>query len=129
MTSQTEENRSRPGHIIIGAQSNDHTAHLAGVSSQRFFTDAEVFARVQMLVSEYYDLDVPINFWDVYNVEAEALGQEIDTPPEHIHAAVAACHTYGRLPLPENLDEIPFEMPQRESFSEFVHSRGTSIFL
>jgi hypothetical protein len=33
-----------------------------------------------VLVSEYYDLDMPFNFWDVYNVEAEALGQEVDYP-------------------------------------------------
>jgi hypothetical protein len=61
-------------HIVIGAQSNDHSAHLAGISSKRFFTDAHTFARVQLLVSEYYRVDVPINFWDVYNVEAESLG-------------------------------------------------------
>ena len=57
--------------IVIGAQSNDHSAHLAGVSLKRFFTDAYTFARVQLLVSEYYRVDAPINFWDVYNVEAE----------------------------------------------------------
>ena len=33
-----------------------------------------------------------------------------DTPPEHIHAAVAACHTYGRHPIPDNLEDIHFEM-------------------
>ena len=60
--------------IVIGAQSNDHSAQLAGISSKRFFTDADTFARVQLLVSEYYRVDAPINFWDVYNVEAEALG-------------------------------------------------------
>jgi uroporphyrinogen-III decarboxylase len=59
------------GHILIGAQSNDHSAQLAGVSAKRFFTDAETFARVQLLVSQYYRVDAPINFWDVYNVEAE----------------------------------------------------------
>lgn len=64
MTSQTEAN-----HIPIGAQSNDHSAHLAGVSPRHFFTDAEVFTRGQLLISEYYDLDAPINFWDAYNVE------------------------------------------------------------
>jgi uroporphyrinogen-III decarboxylase len=68
-------------HILIGAQSNDHSAQLAGVSSRRFFTDADTFARVQLLVSEYYRLDAPINFWDVYNVEAEALGQALVYPP------------------------------------------------
>jgi len=68
-------------HIVIGAQSNDHSAHLSGISSKRFFTDAHTFARVQLLVSEYYRLDVPINFWDVYNVEAESLGQKVVYPP------------------------------------------------
>ena len=63
--------------IIIGAQSNDHSAHLAGVSTKRFFTDADTFAHVQLLVTEYYRLDVLSNFWDVYNVEAEALGQKV----------------------------------------------------
>ena len=63
--------------VVIGAQSNDHTAHLAGVSTKRFFTDAHTFARTQLLVTEYYQLDSLSNFWDVYNIEAEALGQKI----------------------------------------------------
>jgi len=43
-----------------------------------------------------------------------------DTPPQHIHAAVAAAHTYGRLPLAPNLDELEFKVPERESFQEYV---------
>ena len=50
-----------------------------------------------------------------------------DTPPEHIHAAVAACHTYGRHPFPDNLEDIHFEMPKRESFAEFLRNKGESI--
>jgi hypothetical protein len=46
-----------------------------------------------------------------------------ETPPEHIHAAVAACHAYGAHPIPENLEDIRFEIPQRESFSEFMRKR------
>jgi uroporphyrinogen-III decarboxylase len=71
-------------HIAVGAQSNDHSAHLAGVSSKQFFTDALTFARVQLLVTEYYRLDVVSNFWDVYNIEAEALGQRIVYPRQGI---------------------------------------------
>ena len=71
-------------HIIIGAQSNDHSARLADVSSKRFFTDALTFARVQLLATEYYGFDTPINFWDVYNIEAEALGQTVVYPPDGI---------------------------------------------
>jgi uroporphyrinogen-III decarboxylase len=46
-----------------------------------------------------------------------------ETPPEHVHAAVAACHTYGRLPIPENLDDVSFEIPRRESFAEFMREK------
>jgi hypothetical protein len=43
-----------------------------------------------------------------------------DTPPRHIHAAVAAVHTFGRLPLAENLDRIEFSVPERESFQDYI---------
>ncbi len=68
-------------HVVIGAQSNDHSAHLAGVPIKRFFTDARLFTRVQLLVTEYYGFDAALNFWDVYNVEAEAMGQKVVYPP------------------------------------------------
>ena len=80
LSKEIERNKTpstRTSHVIIGAQSNCHSAHLAGVSSKRFFTDAHTFARVQLLVTEYYRLDVLSNFWDVYNIEAEALGQKV----------------------------------------------------
>jgi len=46
-----------------------------------------------------------------------------DTPSEHVHAAVAACHAYGRLPIPENLDDVQVKVPKRESFSDFVKEK------
>ena len=46
-----------------------------------------------------------------------------ETPPEHVHAAVAACHTYGRLPISENLDDVSFKIPRRESFAEFMREK------
>jgi hypothetical protein len=70
--------------IIMGAQSNDHSACLAGVSSKRFFTDALTFARVQLLITGYYGFDTPVNFWDVYNIEAEALGHPVVYLPHSI---------------------------------------------
>ena len=64
-------------HVIIGAQSNDHSAYLAGIPPERFLTDALLFTRVQLLVTEYYRFDATLNFWDVYNIEAEAMGQKV----------------------------------------------------
>ena len=81
MSTQIKKRCPQSSRIAIGAQSNDHSAYLAGVPNNIFFTNAEIFSRVQLLVTEYYNLDVPINFWDVYNVEAEALGQLIEYPP------------------------------------------------
>jgi len=92
-----------PDHIVIGAQSNDHSAHLAGISSKRFFTDAAAFARVQLLVSEYYRVDAPINFWDVYNVEAEALGQTVVYHPGGIPDAD---RTRPLIESPTDLDRL-----------------------
>ncbi len=42
------------------------------------------------------------------------------TPPEHIHAAVAAIRTYGRYPIAENLDDVKFEMPEFEPFGTWL---------
>jgi len=42
-----------------------------------------------------------------------------DTPSDHIHAAVAATHTYGKLPIADNLDDIEFVIPKKESFADW----------
>ena len=45
------------------------------------------------------------------------------TPPEHIHAAIAALKTYGRYPIAEDLDQVEFEMPRFEPFQEWLSKR------
>lgn len=52
-----------------------------------------------------------------------------DTPSEHVHAAVAAARAYGRLPIAENLDEVDFHLPKRESFQDYlkVMSNGAGL--
>ncbi len=42
-----------------------------------------------------------------------------DAPSDHVHAAVAAINTYGRLPIADNLDDIKFTIPKKESFQEW----------
>lgn len=99
----TTSNATSPKHINIAAQSNDHSALLAGVSMEQFFTDAATFIKTQFLVSEYYRLDTPSNFWDVYNVEAEALGQKIVYPPGGIPDAD---RTTPLISSPSDLDRL-----------------------
>jgi hypothetical protein len=47
-----------------------------------------------------------------------------ETPPEHIHASVAACHTYGRFPIAQNLNDIDFRVPERERFADFLDRKN-----
>ena len=106
MANENEKFMSHPTaarHVFIGAQSNDHSARLARVSSKRFFTDAHTFTRAQLLVSEFYTVDSPINFWDVYNIEAEALGQRIVYHPGGIPDAD---RTRPLIKAPADLDRI-----------------------
>jgi uroporphyrinogen-III decarboxylase len=50
-----------------------------------------------------------------------------DTPSDHIHAAVAAAHTYGKLPIADNLDDIEFNLPKRESFKEWQKKNNLTL--
>lgn len=80
MTTETKSGAhqlTEEGHVSIGAQINDHAAFMAGVSPEFFFTDPDIFTKTQILVTQYYNLDTLSNFWDVYNVEAEAMGQKV----------------------------------------------------
>ena len=116
METHRDESGKKP-HIAIGAQSNDHSACLAGVSSRRFFTDASTFARVQILVSEYYRLDTLSNFWDVYNIEAEALGQKVVYHPGGIPDAD---RTRPLIQTPSDLDRIRPPDPYRSGRMPWV---------
>ena len=104
-------------HVVIGAQSNDHSANLVEISPKRFFTDAITFARVQLLVTEYYGVDAPINFWDVYNIEAEALGQKVAYDPEGIPDAD---RTRPLISKPSDLDRITPPDPYKSARMPWV---------
>ncbi|MFX1566955.1 MAG: uroporphyrinogen decarboxylase family protein [Promethearchaeota archaeon] len=57
-----------------------------------------------------------------HNLSIFLMNVPYDTPSAHIHAAVAATHTYGKLPIANNLDDINFVLPKRESFDEWVNT-------
>ena len=104
--------------VVIAAQCNDHSARLAGVSSQRFFTDARIFAQTQLLVTQYYGLDAPNNLWDVYNIEAEAMGQKIVYHPDGIPDVD---RNDPLIKSPADLDRIRVPDPYRSGRMPWVH--------
>ena len=123
-------------HLLIGAQSNDHTAHLSGVPTQRFFTDAAAFVGAQLRITEYYRFDTISNFWDVYNIEAEALGQKIVYHPGGIPDAD---RTRPLIKAPADLDHLrpsdphtsgrmPWVMQVNRNFLEMVGKLDRAYF-
>lgn len=62
---------------IVEAQSHNHTIKLLGIDSKRFAIEPEIFIKAQLLASAYYGFDRPCIDYDFYNIESEALGQEM----------------------------------------------------
>ena len=112
------KSRGSGKHVLIAAQCNDHSARLAGVPARRFFTDAETFAHTQLLTTAYYGLDAPNNLWDVYNIEAEALGQKIVYPDDGIPDAD---RTDPLIKSPGDLDKIEIPDPEQSGRMPWVH--------
>jgi hypothetical protein len=91
----------------------------AGVNA-RLLRDGPV-SRIVGIVKRFvktfgYDYNLTIN---LSNIPA-------DTPSDHVHAVVAAIHTYGRKPIADDIDQIEFTPPQRESFQEWRRQREAS---
>ena len=67
----------RADRVPVVAQIGAHTTRLTGRSIREFMSDPDLFIRTHLQVSEYYNLDAPSFFYDLYNIEAEALGQSL----------------------------------------------------
>jgi hypothetical protein len=73
MQVNTEKERS----FIFDAQITTHAINLTGVNAIDFLNDAKLFLDTQKYVFDYYGLDKLCTIYDVYNIEAEALGQKM----------------------------------------------------
>jgi len=87
----------------------------------RFLRDGPV-EKIVGTVKRFIDL-----FARDHNLIVSMANIPADTPPRHIHAAIAATHTYGRFPIAENLDDVSFQIPQRESFQEYVSKKTSNV--
>ncbi len=72
--------------IPVAAQINEHGVKLFGGEMREAYTSAAKFMEINLAVFEYYQLDIPGFYYDIYNIEAEALGQrltwELDRMPD-----------------------------------------------
>jgi uroporphyrinogen-III decarboxylase len=63
--------------IGITAFMNDYIMNLYHVNARKFLNDPETFFELNTKVSARYGFDGPSFSYDVYNIEAEAIGQEL----------------------------------------------------
>jgi uroporphyrinogen-III decarboxylase len=61
----------------VYAQISHHSARLAGESTVEFFRNARTFLRSELAADLFYAIDGPTIHYDVYNIEAEALGARL----------------------------------------------------
>ena len=64
--------------VPILAQLNEHVVKLCGGDMREAYTNAEKFVAMNLAAFQYYSLDMPGFYYDIYNIEAEALGQRMN---------------------------------------------------
>lgn len=70
--------------VPILAQINEHVVKLCGGDMREAYTNAEKFVEMNLAVFQYYNLDIPGFYYDIYNIEAEALGQKMNWEPNRM---------------------------------------------
>ena len=70
--------KGQPDFVPILAQINEHVVKLWGGDMREAYTQAKKFVEMNLAVFQYYRLDLPGFYYDIYNIEAEALGQRMN---------------------------------------------------
>lgn len=70
--------KGQPDFVPILAQINEHVVKLCGGDMREAYTNAQKFVEMNLAVFQYYGLDLPGFYYDIYNIEAEALGQRMN---------------------------------------------------
>jgi len=76
--------KGQADRVPILAQINEHVVRLCGGDMRQAYTDAEKFIEMNLAVFQYYGLDMPGFYYDIYNIEAEALGQRMNWEPNRM---------------------------------------------
>jgi len=71
------EMKKRPNRIALITQMHDHSLALTGVSASDFHSNARTNINVMAAAYAYYGLDGGQAVFDLYNIEAEAMGQKM----------------------------------------------------
>ena len=63
--------------VPVCAQLHEFAMREMGAAAHKFYTDAHLLVSATLEIQEKYGIDVPVLDYDVYNIEAEAIGQKM----------------------------------------------------
>lgn len=66
-----------PDRVPVVTQMHEFAMKELGIPAKKFYTTPAILTAGTLEIQERYGIDVPVLDYDVYNIEAEALGQEI----------------------------------------------------
>ncbi len=66
-----------PDRVPVFAQLHEFASKQLNISPKKFYTTPELLVQGSLEITADYGIDVAVLDYDVYNIEAEALGQEI----------------------------------------------------
>jgi uroporphyrinogen-III decarboxylase len=66
-----------PDRVPICAQLHEFAMKEVGATAKEFYTNARLLVAGTLEVQQKYGIDVPVLDYDVYNIEAEAIGQKM----------------------------------------------------
>ena len=66
-----------PDRVPVGAQMHEFVMKELDINAKKFYTTPKLLPYGTLEIMEKYGIDVPFLDYDVYNIEAEALGQKI----------------------------------------------------
>jgi uroporphyrinogen-III decarboxylase len=70
-------NGGTPDRLPVAAQMHEFSMKQKGLNAREFYTNAKVFVPAVLENMEKYGIDIPFLDFDIYNIEAEGIGQKI----------------------------------------------------
>ncbi len=122
--------------IPFYAQMHEFSMRYAGVPADEFYTKPEPFVRAILDTARTLDFDVPNLCWDVYNIEAEALGQKLvlfdDRAPacDNTEPLISDERDLARIkaPDPRGAGRYPFVLESMGLYEELTGDSPTANF-
>lgn len=76
--------KSIPDRVPVCAQMHEFAMKEIGANAKEFYTTPDLLPVATLEILQKYGIDVPVLDYDVYNIEAEAIGQKIVFSDHHM---------------------------------------------